>query len=160
MMIIHRGLSALATRNPIALYGIASYRRTSRDVDRIYGIEQVFGFRLGASTGGSLTAKKSYNRFFLEAQLGLKVLQMFPVLSQLHIYTEPVELGRGWRASSASRIPDLDLKSSIASIQYKRTSALSIKVVLGMELGAFSGRVCAFETLRLAWSQVFQSLAF
>ncbi|RDW62185.1 hypothetical protein BP6252_11618 [Coleophoma cylindrospora] len=150
-MIKQRGLSALATNNPIALYGIAFSRRTSRDEDRVYGIEQVFGLRLGVSAS---RAKKSYNRFELEAQLGSRILKKFPVLSQLHVYTEPVEPLRGWRVSSSSRIPDLDVNSSISAIKFQTACALGIKSIQGMGVGTFKGRLCTFESLRVAWEQV------
>ncbi len=153
-MVIQRGLSALATSNPMALYGIASYRRTRSDTDRVYGIEQVFGFKLGTSAYSPGTARRFYNRFVLEVQLGSKILETFPVLSQIHVFTEPVELGRGWRASSASRIPDLDLNSNIASTKYHAACTLEIKLTQGMGMGSFTGRTCAFENLRLAWSRV------
>jgi len=151
MMVIHRGLSALESGNPIALYGIASYRRTSKEEDRVYAIGQVFGFKLGASAGAQHQAKEFYNRFDLEVQLGSKILEDLPVLSQLHVFTEPVELGRGWRVSAASRIRDLDLGSQIASIEYQPACTLKIKKKNDFILGAFTGKLCSFEKLRLAW---------
>ena len=81
-MLNRRGLLALATQNPIALYNTAQYRKSSLDWDRVYGIQQVFGFRLGASAPHvSNSRAKSFNRFVLEDQLGAASLVKYPIVS-------------------------------------------------------------------------------
>jgi hypothetical protein len=151
-MLRDRGLSALVTGNPIALYGVASFRRTRKDVDRVYGIEQVFELRLGASASGSQSSR-TYTRLRLETQLGAKILEKLPVLSQIHNFNEPVELGRGWRISSASRIPAIDLHINIASAKHTPACQLSVSRIARGEMGTYKGMITSFNQLRLAWSQ-------
>ena len=95
----HTGLLGLATQDPIALYRVAQYRQIINDQDRVYGIQQVFGFRLDASDPALAGTNIVFSRFLLENQFGEVILKKFPVLSQLHVYNEPVELGCGWRVS-------------------------------------------------------------
>ncbi|KAL9041442.1 MAG: hypothetical protein Q9180_001279 [Flavoplaca navasiana] len=156
-MVLHRSLGALASRNPIALYGAACYRKTRNDMDRVYAIEQVFGFHLGTSAPGA--ANRLIHPLTLQNELGTKVLEMYPVLSQLHVFTEPVELGRGWRISGSSRIPDLCLKTKLASILYTRTCRLSTETAGGMQWGYFDGMICPCEQLRKAWLLASSSVA-
>lgn len=108
-MMWHRGLWGLATRDPTALYRVAQYRPTRNDRDRVHGIQQVFGFRLGASDPALTGANLVFSRFLLENQLGEAILKKFPVLSQLHVYDETVELGCGWRVSPSSRVQHFDI---------------------------------------------------
>jgi len=99
-MMWHRGLWGLATRDLTALYRVVQYRQTRNDRDRVHGIQRVFGFRLGASDPALAGANLVFSRFLLENQLGEAILKKFPVLSQLHVYDETVELGV-WLASQS-----------------------------------------------------------
>lgn len=151
-MLNQRGLLALATRNPIALYNIAQYRRTMSDQDRVYGIQQIFGFRLGNSAPGVSNARsKPFNRFVLEDELGAAILVKYPVASQLHIFTEPVEEGRGWRVSGSSTVPNLEIQSSIWGIKLEHRCQLSTSKIKGQKWGFFSGQTCDFAELSRAW---------
>lgn len=151
-MLNQRGLLALATRNPIALYNIAQYRRTMSDQDRVYGIQQVFGFRLGNSAPGVSNARsKPFDRFVLEDELGAAILVKYPVASQLHMFTEPVEEGRAWRVSGSSTVPSLKIQSGIWGLKFEHRCQLSTKKIKGQRWGFFSGRTCDFEELSRAW---------
>jgi hypothetical protein len=93
-MIDQAGMILIARNNPIALYTSASYRKVSDPVDRVYGIMQVFGYQLGATGEKIGTARKItglFTRRFtpiqLERQLSKKLLEQYPVQSQLHIFT-------------------------------------------------------------------------
>lgn len=151
-MIRERSISALASKSPMALYGAASYRKTRNEMDRVYAIQQVFGLRLGVSAPGS--EHRKYHPTTLENQLGAKILETYPILSQLHNFTEPVELGRGWRISRSSRIPNLGLESNIALIKYVPNCRLTTEGRGGKQWGSFSGRICLFEEVRKAWMTV------
>ena len=156
-MITHRSLTALASRNPIALYGAACYRKTRDDMDRVYAIEQVFDLRLGKSAPGA--PHRTVHPLSLQNELGASILEKYPVLSQLHVFTEPVELGRGWRISGSSRIPNLSLKTNLAAIQYTPTCRLRTEKAGGMQWGFFDGVICPFEEMRKAWALVSSPLA-
>ena len=145
LMMSQRGLLALATRNPMALYGVAQYRRTRNDQDRMYGIQQVFGLSLGASAPNYTGSKLKFDRFVLEDQLGSGILAKYPVASQLHVFREPVEEGRGWRPSPSSAIPAFSILSNIWDLDLKSRCELSTRNVKGQRWGQFRGRACSFE---------------
>ena len=151
-MINHRGLSALGTHSPIALLGAASYRKSRNEMDRVYAIQQVFDLRLGTSAPGA--NYRGIPLLVLENDLGAGILALYPVLSQLHVFTEPVELGRGWRISGMSRVPDLGLTNNIAVIRHTPDCRLSTTIVARLQWGFFEGRACGFEEIRRAWARV------
>lgn len=154
-MLNQRGLLALATRNPIALYNIAQYRKTTRDPDRVYGIQQIFELRLGTSAPGvSESSSKHFNRFVLEDQLGAAILVKYSVASQLHVFTEPVEEGRGWRVSGASTVPSLDIRRDVWGLEFEHRCLLSTEKIEGQRWGAFRGQTCSFAELSGAWKNV------
>ena len=151
-MLNRRGLLALATRNPIALYNTAQYRRSSLDRDRVYGIQQVFGFRLGDSAPHvSKTKAKPVNRFVLEDQLGAAILVKYPVASQLHVFTEPVEEGRGWRVGASSVVPKLEIQRSIWDLTFEHLCHVSTENIKGQTWAFFRGHSCGLSELSRAW---------
>ncbi|CAD6567919.1 MAG: hypothetical protein ASARMPRED_001188 [Alectoria sarmentosa] len=159
-MLNQRGILALATRNPIALYNIAQYRCTMHDRDRVYGIQQIFGLRLGTSAPGvSDSRSKYFNRFVLEDQLGAAILVEYPVASQLHNFTEPVEEGRGWRVSGSSTVPSLDIQSSIWGLGFDHRCQLVTEKIKGHRWGSFRGQTCDFADLSRAWKTVHETLS-
>lgn len=145
------GLQSLA--NPegseMALFTSARYRRASRDEDHIYGIMQVFRYRLGKSRPGC--ERNSYTRSELADQLGQELLKDRPIQSQLHVFTEPVERGKGWRIGPSSYVP-LTLITLIAHMSEHGCSTppaaekcvLRCENIAGTLYGHFSGAVCAF----------------
>ena len=145
-MLSRRGILALATRSPIALYNIAQYRTSRLDQDRIYGIQQIFDLRLGASAPGvSESRLKSFNRFVLEDELGAAVLIKYHVASQIHVFNEPVEEGRDWRFSASSTVPSLDIQSRVWDLEFENRCQLSTQ--------KFSG----FADLLRAWRNVHEA---
>jgi hypothetical protein len=105
MQLIQRsGLDALSTLNAIATYFAASQRMTKFAEDRIYGIQQVFGFRLGKSALNQ-SLGQSFSLDELENQLGEEMVKTYPVLSQFHIFTEHVPKERRWRINRCSIVP-------------------------------------------------------
>ena len=149
-MLRHRGLVALASRNPMALYAATSYRRTRNEVDRIYAIQQVFNLQLGSSAPGIFN--QPVHLVMLEFELGARMLRKYPVLSQMHVFNEPVEPGRGWKISMSSRIPDPGLKQNLADIRYVSTCNLETQQANHLQWSSFSGNVCYFEDICKAWT--------
>ena len=149
-MLRDRGLVALASRNPMALYTAASYRKTRNEVDRIYGIQQVFNLQLGSSAPGFVN--QPIHLVMLEFELGARMLENYPVLSQMHVFNEPVEPGRGWKISMSSRFPDPGFKQSIADFRYVSTCNLKTQRASHLQWGYFSGKVCHFKTMCTAWT--------
>lgn len=157
-MLSRRGLLALATRNPIALYNIAQYRTSRLDQDRVYGIQQIFDLRLGASAPGVSESKlKNFNRFVLEDELGAAVLIKYHVASQIHVFNEPVEEGRGWRFSASSTVPSLKIQSRVWDLEFENRCQLSTEKIKGQRWGFFHGQTCDFADLLRAWRNVHEA---
>ena len=149
--------------NPMALYTVASNRETSRPVDRIYGIMQVFDFQLGISAPGADAAYPP-DLPQLEVQLGKQLLADHPIMSQMHIHTKPVEVGQGWRVSSSSVVPELVTKVPFIVTRsflgvHTALCKLSTRIIDGVLWGSFSGKVCKFELLQRAWASVDQRVS-
>lgn len=149
------GLAALATSNAMVLYTVASNRVSWDPADRIYGIMQIFGLQLGISDPEQGTLKP-FTLPELELQLGQRLIKQFPLMSQLHVHTRPIEVGQGWKISSTSIVPEL-----FAKIPFYVTSSLYGEHTLLCELsyterdgncwGYFSGKLCHFHKLHKAW---------
>jgi hypothetical protein len=149
-----RGFAALSTGNPMALYGISQFRKCSDDWDRIFGIEQIFDIRLGRYTTTHTGDRVRSSIFRLEIQLGMEVVRQHPVLSQMHVFTEPVRPGRGWRINPHSRVPLLDIRTTFwHSLNFTSRCGLSAFIEDGNAYGRFTGKTCAFEHLQLAWAE-------
>lgn len=128
------GVSGFQTHNPLTAFVASGQRTTSREPDRIYGIQQIFGFRLGSSRLGD--SGHTFTREELEAQFGQEVLARYPVMSQLFVARKPVEFGNGWRISPGSEIESgvLDanwsdpVSSSHINIKASRSSSLANQI--------------------------------
>ncbi|KAJ4391873.1 hypothetical protein N0V93_005493 [Gnomoniopsis smithogilvyi] len=112
------GLIAMHKNNPMSLYTLASQRTTRDPCDRVYGIMQVFGFRLGSSAEGA-DPDGAFSLLQLETQLGQSLLKDLPLLSQVAIHTELLPIGQAWRVHRSSVMPDL-----ARELPYYHTSSL------------------------------------
>ncbi|KAI0454253.1 hypothetical protein F5B21DRAFT_476442 [Xylaria acuta] len=150
-IIKEKGYLVLRSQNPMLLYSVAGKRTATKDYDYIYGIQQVFDFRLGNSAEGAI--QRVYNRYELQVQLGEQLLQKYPIESQMHVFGEPVEDQHGWSISMASRIPQED---GWMHMRHLMTQKLISECTLGLyrsdnrALGRFSGRACSFAEFRWA----------
>ena len=158
-LVDQKGLRALNSRHPMAVYHAATNRTASRDSDRVYGIQQIFGLRVGSSSP-LVSEHRSYARAELEEQLGEKLLTKEPVLSQLHIYSKPVDtVGNGWRLNGSSIVPrnsflmrwlkpehggDGNICEPMCTFVTRRKS--------GTLWGHFEGVTCSFKHVE-AWCQ-------
>lgn len=87
--------------NPILLYGAARHRTTRDPNDRVYGIMQVYGFRLG-------TCAQPDHKFALadlELQLAKAHNARSALSAQLFVHTRIIKVGDCWRMDSQSMLP-------------------------------------------------------
>lgn len=164
------GLRALASLNGMATYVAASRRAASRDEDRIYGIQQIFRLRVGASAAhpagrGSRRRRRHrsspYSPKELELELGAQLMKHHPVLSQLHVGTDPAApVGRGWFVSAKSAVPS-ELLGNVCSDEPESENietplcSLSVAAVGGTHWGRFDGgQIGGFSALH----DVFEAL--
>lgn len=135
----HQGFDS--DRNKMLLYSAAHHRTCSEPLDRIYGIMQVYGFKLGASSkpGDHLTLAE------LEDQFGEALNRIAPMTAQTHVHTIPQPFGSAWRPSASSMMPEIYYMSrrydTMCSVTYIKGNAI------------YKGKVCSLETLHNFWQQ-------
>ena len=140
------GLGLLHSDSPFILYT----RRTKHELDRIYGIMQIFDLRLGSTAQGA--EDKAFTLLELEYQLGAALLEKWPVKSQFHIHMKPVALGQSWHISESSEFPELCLEYERPSEGWFNPQCrLSTLEVGEATWGYFKGKACRFEELAAAW---------
>ena len=103
-MIDQTGLLICLDRNLMGLLTAAGNRTTRQEEDRVYGIMQVFEFRLGSSAPGV----EEHRKFTLEElndQLGQALMEKDSVKSQMHVFQSRVKMGHGWRLGRSSTVP-------------------------------------------------------
>lgn len=135
------GLSA--GDNPVVLYSSAGYRKTTREEDRIYGIMQVFGFKLGKSVApGSYFSLPE-----LEIQFAEALNAKSPIWAQLFIHGSEQVAGRHWCISQSSHLPDsLTFSIILPDAQCKISLRPDGRP-------AFWGKACLFQDIGFAWTQ-------
>ncbi|KAL9064115.1 MAG: hypothetical protein Q9161_009086 [Pseudevernia consocians] len=87
--------------DPILLYGAARHRTTRDPNDRVYGIMQVYGFRLGSSAQPDHT----FTLADLEFQLARAHNARSALSAQLFVHTRIIKVGDCWRMDSQSKLP-------------------------------------------------------
>lgn len=152
------GLSGMhADANPLSLLGYTRYRYAKRDEDNVYGIVQIFGYRLGCMRRDA-QPDEFYARSELELELGATLLADRQAQSQLFVFLETPEQGQGWRITRHSHVHH-DLKPLWS---YPRAPQdddrvycrLSTHQVGQITYGRFDGRVAVFAELDGVWATV------
>lgn len=87
----------------------ASHHRTVREDninDKIYGIMQVYDFKLGKSSPHHRVGTE-YSLEDLKDQLGAEILEKFPIASQLVVQSGNCPMDKAWRVNSEMTIPSV-----------------------------------------------------
>ncbi|KAJ1323202.1 HET domain-containing protein [Microdochium nivale] len=148
------GLSALSRNNPLELYTASTNRKPSRINDSIYGIMQIFEFRLGASAPHA-ASDVELTLTDLEDELGLELMRLCPPLSQSFRHDHwPRETGQNWRISRQSTVPGSGFTDYVPwePSRYISECVLGTTRIDGAPWATFSGLTCSFGALRDAWS--------
>lgn len=151
------GMAGIRWQLPITLLGAAHHRKTRRPEDRVYGIMQVFGFRLGKSRPGC-DPKRDFTLPELEDELGKELLEREPIMSQMHVFAKRPQVGKGWRIAQDSqptrrlRLVNETYGEGKSAIEDMLPQAqLSTTTLGGATWGQFSGKICTFSKLVDAW---------
>jgi hypothetical protein len=148
------GISFYRLAQPMVLYRASRHRRTTYAEDRIYGIQQVFGFQLGRSDPDAAT-DRVYTLEELEDQLGKKLVETWPSMSQLFVHSAQVPTGRGWHMTDNSIIPSFGLTGLQISPGFPRACTLSTMSHNGATWGFVQGLACTFSALSNAWRELY-----
>lgn len=151
------------------LLACARHRTTTYERDRVYGIMQVFGYRLGASKPGC--EGNDYTLEELLDQLGAALLSHYPIESQLYVLRSPAETGKAWRIGMDTAVPKsfrnfgtvmgravvdaIDRGYSVETTyeaDAEPVPRLSTQKVGGFLYGKFEGRICPWNVLWPVWT--------
>lgn len=126
--------SALLTSNPNVQYGAAETRETYRREDRIYGIMQIYGIRVGQSV--RLEDQSTLDELVEEFALAINARSA--LMGQMFVHTAATSAGRSWCITEASGVPDwlLNVDGSLDMCRISRVAG-TLEVVA-------TGRCCAF----------------
>ena len=102
LVLYQTGLAALGQKHAMSLYSTAWNRRTSRVLDRILGIMQVFGASFDTPPA-DMDEQDALNS--LEDQLASFLASKSLTMSQLFTFNTPQPLGKSWRISEHIDIP-------------------------------------------------------
>ncbi len=100
-LILQAGFHFLFSNNPNVQYGIARYRRTSRDVDRVYAIMQIYNLRVGTS----IRPKEQPPLAELIDEFAAAINQRCPIMGQMFVHTQVPEQFKSWRITEFSTVP-------------------------------------------------------
>ena len=101
-LILQAGFYFLHSNNPNVQYGIARYRRTSRDDDRVYAIMQIYDLRVGIS----IRPKERPPLAELIDEFAAAINQKCPILGQMFVHARAPQLFKSWRITEESTVPD------------------------------------------------------
>lgn len=136
--------------NPVLVYSIAGYRKTLHEEDRIYGIMQLFGLKLGKSSNPRL----SFSLSELEVQFAAAINKKSPVWAQLFVHGMNQSAGRHWCINQSCRLPQcVNIVSGLAKSQ------CHISVDANGQASS-KGSCCSFEQLQAAWDSTRKVLSF
>ncbi|KAI4593805.1 hypothetical protein KJ359_008846 [Pestalotiopsis sp. 9143b] len=150
------GLTALSRDNPMALYSAAVNRKPSNTLDCVYGIMQVFNFRLGQSNP-SVGADLEFTLLDLEDELGIALMNLSPVWSQSFRHVDwPRKRGKDWRVTRKATFPEPAYSNHMpwAPKRYVSTCKLDAEMLDDTTWGRFQGLMCPFPAIREAWSYI------
>jgi hypothetical protein len=158
------GLAALWYNSPMGLLGVSNYRQTKRELDRVYGIMQVFGtdFKVGHALEGA-GQNREYTLPELEDEFGAAILHRFPVLSQMHVYLKSPAFSKGWCVRGSSAVPNIVERGDMFGWDSGNRLDINIQItchnLCDLKTQKFqdnlwahlSGNACAFDILQNAW---------
>lgn len=134
-------LGLTAHDNPIILYSAAGFRSAIRDDDRIYGIMQVFGFKLGKS----VSPGKKFSLAELELQFAAAINEKSPVWAHMFVHRIEQPPGRHWCISQSSSMPECLIMDFAVVRSHCRIS------VDTRGQAFFKGLSCYFDQIKAAW---------
>lgn len=126
---------------PAVLYSAAGYRKTSRGEDRVYGIMQVFGFKLGKSA----EPNRDFTLSDLELQIAAALNKKSPIWAQLFTHMDIPEHGRHWCISQGSRTV-----SPLVIINPQSQCRITLDTT---NRAIFEGPMCSFSQLAHDWRE-------
>lgn len=117
----------LLSDNPNVQCGIAQSRRNSRDVDRVYGIMQIYNLRVGKS----INPRRQPSLSELLEEIGVAFNRRCPILGQIFVHTQSPARGKSWCITQVSTVPDFLMVYKDPVSQTKMTNRLRTMAAKG-----------------------------
>lgn len=139
------GLRVIGDGNAMELYACSDKKRPRNELDKIYGIQQIFNFSMGEAS--SLCE--------LEDRLGAYLNELNPVIAQAFVHVEEPSPMRSWRLTPKIHIPagvhsSLEEPQPDCRIQFDETLALA----------TFSGSAASFEDCVSFWQHASEEVPY
>ena len=134
-LILQAGFYFLHSDNPNVQYGIARYRRTSRDVDRVYAIIQIYDLRVGKS----IRSKERPPLAELIDEFAAAINKKCPILGQMFVHAQAPQQFKSWRITEESTVPD-------GLMLYKESRSRSELTIISRAMVA-RGPCCLFSNI-------------
>ncbi|RDW63306.1 hypothetical protein BP6252_10851 [Coleophoma cylindrospora] len=154
--ILKGGYHALGSGSAIAIFSASAHRRTSRKIDDMLGIQQIFGYRLGEYLVRKPEVQSNdgddANLKALEFEFGCKILERHPVASQLYTFGE-AKPGTRWKINKTCGVLVVPFATNSWEFPHQRLCRLSVIETkeINEGWGYFEGMACPFSLLELAW---------
>jgi hypothetical protein len=133
--------------NPVSIYGVACFKQTTKPLDQIYGIMQIFGLKLGDSADSTLGS--------LETRLGEQLNVRPPVHAQLFVHLQPARHRCCWCLGQHVKVPETArwvVGRYGTTIRGKSPAENFCKILPGSAKGPrFEGFLYAFPTFFDLW---------
>ncbi|KAJ4391872.1 hypothetical protein N0V93_005492 [Gnomoniopsis smithogilvyi] len=136
-------LRVIGESNAVKLYACSDNKRPLHPLDKIYGIQQVFGFSLGRAS--SLTE--------LEDRFGASLNQLNPVIAQAFVHLEEPLTGRSWRITPKIHVP----VSTLYVLRQEPESSCKIQYDEKLDSVMFRGATMRFEDCVSFWKRAAES---
>jgi hypothetical protein len=149
------GILQFQSASPLSAYTVARYRTTSIEVDYIYGIMQIFEFRLGSSAEGA-EPDREFTLPELEDQLGAAFVKEGALTSQLFVHLRKPTYAKAWRLSRHVDIPSfarVEFGDLAHTVKAGDVSTIRYESDLW---GWLSGKSCSFGALGQAWMELYK----
>ncbi|KAK8103576.1 uncharacterized protein PG998_010609 [Apiospora kogelbergensis] len=150
-----RALPELTQQNKLGLYAAAGRRTASEPLDCIYGIQQIFEYRVGA-TRVNTDPNQDWTLENLEEELAREMIADCLVRTQMHIFQQPMSYGKRWHISQSSYVP-----VPLAGMGHMYTElwecpilsqyTLEVRKFGDVALVRFWGRMCEYTRLHASW---------
>jgi hypothetical protein len=168
------GLQGPLSASPMQVLACATWRTCSFELDRVYGIMQIFGddFRVGKARSKRVAledaeTKESFTLLELEDELSTLVIERFPSISQLFQHEQTPILGRAWRICGRASVPrqlgyasgsfndalwslsmsTFDNPASVYHLLPQPQCSFSTIANGTTKLGLFQGKTCTFQRI-------------
>jgi hypothetical protein len=131
-----------ASESPVLLYSSASYRECKVELDRIYGIMQVYDLRLGESRDPS----RRYDLADLELELASELNRKSPIWAQLFRHLTESRPAQSWMITYACELPEVLNFSHFSPISQCRIETQAGET-------RFIGKACSLTHINRQWAR-------